>query len=111
MNHPSAWPVDTLTIGGKVYTKAQLITIMKHPTAKDVTYSLAQQLIAAMLNVAVGNNSTCIESTIVAANAWLAQYPIGSNVKGGSAAWTVGAPLKTALDDYNNGLLCAPHRG
>jgi hypothetical protein len=112
MNHPSAWPVESLSIGGKVYTKAQLITIMRHPTAKDVTYTIAQHLIAAKLNVGVGNNSSCIESTIVAADAWLAAHPVGSNVKAGSAnsPWIVGQPLSTTLDNYNNGLLCAPHR-
>ena len=111
-NHPSAWPVQTLVIGGKLYTKAELITIMKHPTAKDVTYSLAQQLIAAKLNVAAGNNSSCIEASILAADAWLAMYPIGSNVKAGGASspWSVGQPLNAKLDSYNNGLLCAPHR-
>jgi hypothetical protein len=75
-----------------------------------VTYSLAQQLIAAMLNVGIGNNSSCIESSIQAAQAWFVLHPIGSNIKGGSAAWQVGQPLNTALDSYNNGLLCAPHR-
>jgi hypothetical protein len=40
----------------------------------------------------------------------MAIYPAGSNVSGGSAAWTVGAPLHQTLDDYNNGRLCAPHR-
>jgi hypothetical protein len=27
-----------------------------------------------------------------------------------SSAWSQGGPLHTKLDDYNNGLLCAPHR-
>jgi hypothetical protein len=108
--HPNAWPVEQLTIGGVVYTKDQLITMMKHPTKKDVTYALVQQLIAAKLNVGVGNQSSCIESAIAQADAWLAQHPVGSNVSGGSAAWTVGQPLNNTLDAYNNGLLCAPHR-
>lgn len=110
MNHPSAWPVEQMTIGGKTYTKSQLIAIIKQPTKGDVTYSLAQQLIAAKLNVSVGNRSSCIESTIAAADAWLKTNKLGSNVKGGSSAWNVGEPLSDKLDDYNNGLLCAPHR-
>jgi len=109
-NHPSAWPVEQLTIGGVLYSKSQLITMMKHPTNKDVTYALVQQLIAAKLNVGVGNQSSCIESAIAQADAWFVQHPVGSNVKGGSAAWTVGQPLNNTLDQYNNGLLCAPHR-
>ena len=111
MNHPSAWPVEQLMIGGTMYTKIQLIAIIKRPTKNDVTYSLAQQLIAAKLNVGVGNKSSCIESTIAAADAWLTRNKLGSNVKGSSAAWVIGQPLNNTLDSYNNGLLCAPHRG
>ncbi|MCC6552132.1 MAG: DNRLRE domain-containing protein [Polyangiaceae bacterium] len=110
-NHPEMWPVQQLTVGGKVYTKAQLIDIIKHPSKKDVTYSIAQQLIAAKLNVAAGNNSACIKATIQAADAWLSQHKLGSHVKGGSSAGTVGAPLNETLTSYNEGHLCAPHRG
>jgi hypothetical protein len=113
MNHPAAWPVDQLSIGGTIYTKDQLIDFMKHPTKGDVTYTIAAHLIAAKLNVGVGNLSSCIEPTIAAADAWLAQYPLGSNVKAGGAnsPWQIGEPLSSTLDAYNNGLLCAPSRG
>ena len=68
------------------------------------------QLVAAMLSVQIGNDSSCISPTIAAANAWLVTYPLGSNVAGSSAAWSVGGPLEQTLDAYNNGQLCAPHR-
>lgn len=110
-NHPQAWPVEQLTIGGVVYTKAQLIDIIAHPPKGDVTYILAPQLIAAKLNVGIGNVSTCITSTIAAADAWLVTNKLGSNVKGGAATWkNPGESLKNTLDSYNNGNLCAPHR-
>jgi hypothetical protein len=69
-------------------------------------------LVPAMLNVMVGNDDSCVASTIAAANAWMATYgPVGSNVPASSDAWAVeGEPLHSHLDAYNNGLLCAPHR-
>jgi len=36
--------------------------------------------------------------------------PVGSGVRGKSDAWREGDPLYLMLDDYNNGLLCAPSR-
>jgi hypothetical protein len=51
--------------------------------------------------------------TIAAADAWLTQHPLGSNVAGSSDAWSGsghGQVLEQALDAYNNGQLCAPHR-
>lgn len=57
-NHPEAWrdvvnggtPVTSLTIGGTVYTKAQLLEIFNTPVAGDASINLAHQLIAALLN-------------------------------------------------------------
>lgn len=108
-NHSSAWPVSSITIGNVTYTKAQAIANLD-TTKSDRTYTMFQDLVSAMLNVKIGNDSSCIASTIAAANAWITQYPLGSNVAGGSAAWTQGDPLHQTLDQYNNGLLCAPHR-
>ena len=68
-------------------------------------------LVPAMLNVMIGNPSSCIASTITAANMWMATYgPVGSNVAASSPAWAIGEPLHQQMDAYNNGLLCAPHR-
>ncbi len=52
-NHPEAWPIESVTIGGITYTKAQAIELLK-ANAKDATYKLASHLIAAKLNVASG---------------------------------------------------------
>ncbi|XXX77708.1 hypothetical protein WMF30_02885 [Sorangium sp. So ce134] len=98
-----------LTIGGRVYLNLQLIGILLRPDGGDMTYLLAKQLIAAKLNVGLGNWSTCIEATIAAADAWLRIHPVGSNVKSGSA-WESGRPLLEMLEAYNYGELCAPHR-
>ncbi len=110
-NHPQAWPVDEITVGGLLYTKDQAIEIMGTPDKGDKTYSMFRQLVAAMLNVMSGTDPTCIAETIDAANLWMAAYgPPGSGVRGNSQAWKEGQPLKDQLDTYNNGLLCAPHQ-
>jgi hypothetical protein len=108
--HANAWPVETITIGGIAYAKADAIGWMKKPTAQDKTIGMFQQLVAAKLNVLIGNDASCIADTIAAADAWMTSHPVGSKVKASSPAWTVGSPLHTALDDYNNGEMCAPHR-
>ena len=110
MNHPEAWPVEWLSIGGIVYTKDDAIAIMKMPTSTDMTYVMFQHLVAAELNVLIGNAAGCISGTISQAQDWMTIYPLGSGVAARSAAWKVGEPFKNLLDDYNNGLLCAPHR-
>lgn len=110
-NHIESWPVSSITIGGVTYTPAQAIAIMQQPTKGDKTYNLFEQLVAAKLNVAAGNNASCITDDIAAADAWMTANPVGSGVKASSSAWTsAGAALQTELDAYNNGLLCAPHR-
>jgi hypothetical protein len=108
-NHPEAWPVGSITVGGVTYTKAQAISWLSK-TGKDKTVTMFQSLVSAMLNVLIGNDGSCIHSAIGQGNAWLATYPLGSNVAGGSAAWTLGDPIHITLDAYDNGLLCAPHR-
>ena len=109
--HPEAWPVQQITVGGVTWSKAQAISLMEEPGRGDKTYDQFKQLVAAKLNVLVGNDASCIASTIAAADAWLALHPVGSGVRSSSAAWSTGGPLHQALDDYNNGRLCAPHRG
>lgn len=108
-NHPEAWPVSSITVGGIVYPKAQAISFLSS-TGKDKTVTMFQSLVSAKLNVMIGNEN-CIYGAIAAGDAWLATYgPVGTNVAGGSAAWTVGDPIHNTLDAYDNGLLCAPHR-
>ncbi len=111
MNHPEAWPVDEITIGGVTYSKAEAIEYMKMPVKGDKTLTMFPALVSAKLNVLIGNDASCIADTISAADAWMAAYgPVGSGVKGSSQAWKDGEPLYLRLDDYNNGRLCAPHR-
>ncbi|WP_104987788.1 DNRLRE domain-containing protein [Sorangium cellulosum] len=116
---PAEWAADSsglrvlfLTIGGRLYLNLQLLGILLRPDQGDMSYLLAKQLIAAKLNIGLGNQSICIESTIAAAEAWLRIYPAGSNVTEGyrPSAWESGRPLLERLEAYNYGELCAPHR-
>jgi hypothetical protein len=110
-NHPEAWPVETIVVGGVTYTKAQAIAILETSGAKDKTYTMFSSLVPAMLNVAMGNDSSCVASTIAEAQTWMATYgPVGSGIKASTLAWKKGEPLHRLMDNYNNGMLCAPHR-
>ena len=91
----------------------EAIAIMMMPVKKDKTHTMFGALVAAILNVAAGNESWCIVETIAAAEAWMCSYgPVGSDVRAGGkdSPRREGEPLYMILDDYNNGLLCAPSR-
>lgn len=106
-NHPEAWPVTSVTLGGHPYTQAEAIDILKAAVKGDKSLSMAKQLIAAKLNVAAGNDDSCISDTIAAADTWLINH---GGVGSGQRRWDDGDLLHDELDAYNNGLLCAPHR-
>jgi len=106
-NHPEAWPIGSVTLGGVTYTKNEAIAILKAAVKGDKTISMAKQLIAAKLNVADGNDASCIADTIDAADEWLSNH---GGVGAAQRQWDNGDLLHDELDAYNNGLLCAPHR-
>ena len=111
--HPEAWPVSSVTVGGVTYTKEQALAILGSPVAKDKRYTMFSSLVPAMLNVKIGNDSTCVSEAMAAAQTWMATFgPVGntSSVAASSYAWKVGEPLHRQMDNYNNGMLCAPHR-
>lgn len=109
-NHPEAWPVEEIIVGGMIHSRDDAIELMRTPGKGDKTYNMFRTLVAAMLNVMIGNDSSCIEDVIVAADDWMALYPVGSGVRANSDAWQENQWLHQALDQYNNGLLCAPPR-
>ena len=68
-------------------------------------------LVSAMLNVMIGNDRSCVASTIAAADTLdgdVLRSAAASHAA--SLAWKVGEPLHRLMDNYNNGMLCAPHR-
>jgi hypothetical protein len=109
-NHPEAWPVGSITVGGVSYTKAQAIYWLGR-VGTDKTTTMFSSLVPARLNGLIGNDTSCVDGTITDADAWMATHgPVGSGVPASSIAWSLGAPLHKQLDAYNNGLICAPHR-
>jgi hypothetical protein len=108
-NHPEAWPVASITVGGLTYTKAAAIAWLGN-VGKDKSTTMFSALVPAMLNLLIGNDGSCVNAAIAAGNTWMAAHPVGSNIAGSSAAWAQGQPIQQTLDAYNNGLLCAPHR-
>jgi len=108
-NHPEAWPADGITVGGVYYPKAVAISWLDQ-VGKDKTTTMFSSLVAAKLSVMVGNNASCVSSTIAAADTWMTTYPLGSKVAASSYAWKIGEPYHRLMDNYNNGMLCAPHR-
>lgn len=109
--HPEAWPVESITIGGVTYSASQAYAIMLERHSGDMTYNMFRTLVAAKLNVAIGCASGCIGQQILDAEAWLVAHPLGSVVRGDSAAWQQIASVYVQLEQYNNGfLLCALHR-
>ena len=108
-NHPEAWPVRRITIGGKLYTTAQAITWLEQRW-QGQDHTMFASLVSAKLNVLYDNDASCVASTIDLADAWMAYGPVGSGVHASSLAWKIGEPLHRLMDNYNNGMLCAPHR-
>ena len=109
-NHPEAWPVGQITVGGVTYSRAQALAWLDS-VGKDRTTTMFSSLVSAMLNAMVGNDTSCVATTITAADQWMATYgPVGKGVHAASYAWKIGEPLHRLMDNYNNGMLCAPHR-
>ncbi|HEM46668.1 MAG TPA: hypothetical protein ENO23_06430 [Alphaproteobacteria bacterium] len=97
-NHPDAWPVETLEVGGATLTMAEAMAVFNMPVKGDITIILGYHLMAAKLNVAAGSDPS-IQPTIDAADAYLMMYPIGSRPNG--AAKEEGEMLKDELCYYN----------
>jgi hypothetical protein len=77
-NNPDAWPVHTLMLGSQTYNMTELLAILRTPIGKgtkaDASLILADQLIAAKLNIANGADGTPVTSTITDANTVLSLY-------------------------------------
>lgn len=107
-NHPEAWPVNEITMGGRTIPKRLAIALMSLPERGDKTKTVFRHLVAAKLNVLAGNDDACIAEAMEAADAWLARHPVCSGVRASSAAWKRIAPVVGRLEAYNDGELCAP---
>jgi cysteine-rich repeat protein len=100
-NHPEVFPVESLTLGDRAYTKAELLLILNTEVSGNGLIALSHQLIAAKLNVAYGAPDADIADEIAAADALIAGLvvpPIGD----GYLATSVTTALNDALDAFNN---------
>ena len=107
-NHPKAWPVASLTLGSQTYTKTELLTILKAPTRGDASLILADQLIAAKLNIANGSGEpAAVSSTITDADSLLSGFSgkLPYTVNASSPTGQAMVNDATTLNNYNNGLL------
>lgn len=100
-NHPEAWPVTSLSIGGVTYNQQQLLAILSSSNTGDATYALAQQLIAAKLNIANGADGSAIFQVITQADTFLAAHPLGSTLSKSDRSTAI--KLANNLDQYNSG--------
>lgn len=103
-NHPEAWPVETIDIGGQTYTKAEAIEIMQTPVRGDKFFTMFKAAVATFLNV---ENGSCRPLRgayyFRLADEWLTNNP--SVVRARSDAWQCGGEeIYWLLDAYNNTL-------
>jgi hypothetical protein len=113
-NHASQWPTQVLTIGGVLYTQAELLAIFNTPPTGDASLILGHQLIAAMLNAANGAGLAQVGSAISAAQAWMSANKDGDGrlpygTASTSPAGVEAVAISAKLDTYNNGGLDVPH--
>lgn len=111
--HPAAWPLASVQIGGQVYTRSQLLPLLRSSVRSDASLVLARQMIAAMLNTAYGSDPRPICGDLAQANRTLAGFsgklPYRVNVS--SSAGGAMVRLSTRLSSYNRGMLtgdCLP---
>ena len=93
-------PGTTITLGNVIYSDAQMLAILSMtPPASDGLVSLADQLIAAKLNIANGADASAIAPTVASADALIGDLVIGVD----SVPPAVTSTLTAALTSYNEG--------
>ena len=92
-------------LGSQTYTKTELLNILNTPSGGDASIILANQLIAAKLNIANGSDPTPVSSTITHADSLLSMFSgkLPYHVKPSSATGQMMVNDGKTLDDYNNG--------
>jgi hypothetical protein len=107
-NHPEAWPVDVITIGGHTFTKEEAIAHLELPVKGDKSITMFKALVAAKLNVLAGCCvPTKVGDAIADADIWMEQAGHDMPVRASSDAWQCGGEdLYLLLDAYNNGYFC-----
>jgi hypothetical protein len=99
--------VTELQLGDVTYNQQQLLSILNQPVRGNGLVLLAHQEIAAKLNIANGADGSCIQQTLADADALIGDLVIPPVGNGFLSPRDVSA-LADTLDQYNEGLLCAP---
>ncbi len=107
-NHPHAWPLSSLKIGGETYSAAQAMSWLTTPPRGDATVLLVRQLIPARLNAEIAE-SAVVQGTMDAADDLLAEIGLGNGRSVRGSARGELTDLAGILDDYNNGLIGPGH--
>jgi hypothetical protein len=111
--NPGAWPVNSLILGGQVYTKGQLMSLLHATLPADASVVLARQLITAALNNASGSDPRPICGELDDAHELLSGFS-GKLPFHVSLALSAARPMldiSTYLTSYNNGMMtpnCGP---
>ena len=100
-NNPSSWPVMALTIGGLSYTQDKLITLLGASPNGDASIILVKEVIATVLSVARGVDASTVQTTLVAAQDWLWNYPPNSNPASPNS--DKGVAYASTLNSFNTG--------
>lgn len=99
------WPVSSLMLGTRLYTQAELASILNQPVMGNGCVSLAYQLITAKLNIANGADPTDAGAAIAAADALIGNLVVPPIVPGTcSKPPSATNPLKNLLEAYNTGV-------
>jgi uncharacterized delta-60 repeat protein len=102
-NHPGRWPVNRFQLGNRTYNKQELRSILAQPVDGNGLVQLAQQEIAAKLNIANATEGSCVEQTLADVDALIGDLvvpPVGNGYLPPSRYTRV-------LARYNSGALCA----
>ena len=84
-----------------------MLSILRQPVPGNGLVLLAHQLIAAKLNSAKGADASCIEQTLLDADALIGDLLVPPGGDGYLRPGDVSG-LADILDGYNEGTLCAP---
>lgn len=103
-HNPHQWPGSYIKVGGKTYWKYHAIYIMRYASFSDVRYNLFREVVAAKINRAVGNDSSCVDDEIAEAD-WYLYHTLKTH-----GTWSRMDQLRRHLARYNAGELCAPPR-
>lgn len=109
-NHAAQWNADAIPMKlgtTNYYTKPQLLSILNTAAGNDPSRKLAQQLIAAKLNLANNSYASPIASTIIAADNLIGNraIPIVPAIASNSSQGNQMNALGNTLNAYNNGTL------